>query len=457
MIKNVLKGESILVSEQQKPVFELQSHKERAILVGFCRNPNERWLLDDYMDELALLADTAGAEVLERIVQIRPVIDPAYFIGRGKVEVLQQLAEELQADIIIFDDDLSPAQVKNIAKICPQKIIDRSGLILDIFARRAKTREARTQVELAQLQYLLPRLTRAWEHLSRQVGGAGIGLRGPGETQLETDRRLIRKRIDKLQAALEKIRQQRRIQRSHRDKIAKVALVGYTNAGKSTLFNALTQSQVFVEDRLFATLDSTVRALRLAKAEPILLIDTVGFIRKLPHHLVASFKSTLDEITEADLLLHVVDVTQPHFHEQMNVVDKVLEDLGANEKPTLIIFNKIDRLQETGLLARLKTEFDPCLAISASRGIFVDEVETEITRFLNRDFFDSQVRIQIDQSKSLAKLYEISQVLRVTYNDGVADVLLRTNRLGWERIRRLPGIEWMNDRLDEVAVSGTER
>ncbi|MCU0644116.1 MAG: GTPase HflX, partial [bacterium] len=303
----------------------LEEHnKERAILVGVIHHRQDRELVDEYLDELALLADTAGAEVLYRMVQEREVINPGYFIGRGKVDFLAQQVSDLKADLVIFDEDLSPAQARNLEEECKTKIIDRSGLILDIFARRAKTREAKTQVELAQLQYLLPRLTRRWTHLSRQAGGVGIGLRGPGETQLEVDRRMIRKRIATLSRELEQIEKQRDLRRRRRSDLFNVALMGYTNVGKSTLMNALTSSDVFVEDRLFATLDATVRLMDHAGDQKILLIDTVGFVRKLPHHLVASFKSTLEETREADLLLHLVDCSHPHFLDQMNVINGVI-------------------------------------------------------------------------------------------------------------------------------------
>ncbi len=324
--------------------------KERAILVGVVHNRQNRDLVDEYLDELALLADTAGAEVLHRVIQERDAINPGYFNGKGKVDLLEKLVSEQQAEVVIFDEDLTPAQARNLEEECNTKIIDRSGLILDIFARRAKTREAKTQVELAQLQYLLPRLTRRWTHLSRQAGGVGIGLRGPGETQLEVDRRMIRKRIATLSHELEKISQQRALRRRRRSDLFNVALLGYTNVGKSTLMNALTTSEVFVEDRLFATLDSTVRLLDQAGDQNILLIDTVGFVRKLPHHLVASFKSTLEEPPEADLLIHIADCSHPHFRDQMNVINGVMKELQIDDRPVITVFNKIDLVEKTSLL-----------------------------------------------------------------------------------------------------------
>ena len=269
----------------------------------------------DSLDELALLADTAGAVVVDCVLQDKKMLDPATFIGKGKVHQLSKIVIEKDIAVVLFDEDLTPVQVKNLEKEIKRKIIDRSGLILDIFARRARTREAQTQVELAQLQYLLPRLTRQWTHLSRQEGG--IGTRGPGETQLEVDRRMIRKKIDRLRVALGKIELQRGVRRKRRWDFIKIALVGYTNVGKSSLLNALADTEVFVEDRLFATLDATIRTVSLEAHQKILLIDTVGFIRKLPHHLVASFRSTLEETIEADILLHVVDLSHAHFEEQI--------------------------------------------------------------------------------------------------------------------------------------------
>lgn len=326
------------------------------------------------MDELALLADTAGAAVVERFVQNRVKPDPGTFIGRGKVQ--QIAADNERFDLIIFDDDLTPAQANELEKQIGKRVIDRSGLILDIFARRAKTREARTQVELAQLQYLLPRLTGKWRHLERQAGG--IGLRGPGETQLETDRRLIRTRISKLRKDLTQIEKQRDTQRQNRERAFKVAIVGYTNAGKSTLLNALTNSHVFVEDRLFATLDATVRSLKGPDAGQIVLIDTVGFIRKLPHHLVASFRSTLEETVRADHLLHVVDCSHPHFPEQMKQVEQTLQEMGLKDNPTTLVFNKADRVESAALIERIKLDYPQAEIISALRGIRVDRLKQQL-------------------------------------------------------------------------------
>lgn len=408
-------------------MYEVKSNnKERAILVGLDLSHGDRWKIEDHLEELALLANTAGAVVIDKIIQERNKIDPAYFIGYGKAKSISLLAQESKADLLIFDDDLSPAQVRNLERLSGKKILDRSGLILDIFARRAKTREARTQVELAQLNYLLPRLTRQWLHLSRQVGG--IGTRGPGETQLEVDRRLIRKRIGSLTKELEKIKNQQDIRRQSREEIFKVALVGYTNVGKSTLLNALTQSEVFVEDRLFATLDATIRRLKMSRQVPILLIDTVGFIRKLPHHLVASFMSTLEEAKVADMLLHVVDVSHPLFHEQIAVVKDVLRQLQISDKPTIFVFNKVDKLEQRAFLTRLTNEYQPGVFVSATKGLFLEDLKREITKMSTEAVVEMSLSIDIQFSWIVSKIYELAEVLEIKYNDKDVELKIRSLR-----------------------------
>ncbi|MFQ6114383.1 MAG: GTPase HflX, partial [bacterium] len=408
-------------------LYEVKSNnKERASLVGLDLSHGDRWKIEDHLEELALLANTAGAVVIDKIIQERNKIDPAYFIGYGKAKSISLLAQESKADLLIFDDDLSPAQVRNLERLSGKKILDRSGLILDIFARRAKTREARTQVELAQLNYLLPRLTRQWLHLSRQVGG--IGTRGPGETQLEVDRRLIRKRIGSLTKELEKIKNQQDIRRQSREEIFKVALVGYTNVGKSTLLNALTQSEVFVEDRLFATLDATIRRLKMSRQVPILLIDTVGFIRKLPHHLVASFMSTLEEAKVADMLLHVVDVSHPLFHEQIAVVKDVLRQLQISDKPTIFVFNKVDKLEQRAFLTRLTNEYQPGVFVSATKGLFLEDLKREITKMSTEAVVEMSLSIDIQFSWIVSKIYELAEVLEIKYNDKDVELKIRSLR-----------------------------
>ena len=313
---------------------------EKAILIGLITPKLTQDQVDEYLEELSFLAKTAGVNPVKRFTQKLPNPDNTTFLGKGKINEVKEYVKDEKIDIVIFDDDLTPSQLKNIQKIfLKTKILDRSNLILDIFASRAQTAQARTQVELAQYEYLLPRLTRMWTHLERQKGG--IGMRGPGETQIETDRRIIKDKISLLKKKLAKIDKQSLTRRKGRADMIRVALVGYTNAGKSTLMNKLSKSEIFAENKLFATLDTTVRKVVL-KNLPFLLSDTVGFIRKLPHQLVESFKSTLDEVRESDLLLHVVDISNPNFEEQIEIVNTTISDIGAQSKPQLIIFNKID-------------------------------------------------------------------------------------------------------------------
>lgn len=312
---------------------------ENAILVGLITQNQDEEKLMEYMDELEFLTETAGAKVIKRFTQKLDQPNPRTFVGTGKLDEIINFAQENEIDTIIFDDELTPSQLKNLEKEIDRKIIDRTNLILDIFAQRAQTSYARTQVELAQYEYLLPRLTRMWTHLERQKGG--IGLRGPGETEIETDRRIIRDRISLLKEKLKSIDKQMATQRNNRGKLVRVALVGYTNVGKSTLMNVLSKSDVFAENKLFATLDTTVRKVVIGNL-PFLLTDTVGFIRKLPTQLVESFKSTLDEVREADLLIHVVDISHASFEDHIQSVNTILSDIGCADKPTILVFNKID-------------------------------------------------------------------------------------------------------------------
>jgi len=312
---------------------------EKAVIVGLINQNQDEGQAKEYLDELEFLADTAGAEVLKKFTQKLDVPNAATFVGPGKLEEIGNYIKAMEADTVIFDDELSPTQLRNIERALECKILDRTDLILDIFARRAKTAHAKTQVELAQYQYLLPRLTRMWTHLERQRGG--IGMRGPGETQIETDRRIILDKIARLKEQLIKIDKQKSTQRKNRGKLVRVALVGYTNVGKSTIMNMMAKSEVFAENKLFATLDTTVRKVVIVNL-PFLLADTVGFIRKLPHGLVESFKSTLDEVREADILLHVVDISHPGFEEQIDTVNETLQEIDAHDKPVIYVFNKID-------------------------------------------------------------------------------------------------------------------
>lgn len=368
---------------------------ERTVLVGLVTPTQNELKVGEYLAELAFLADTAGAETVKMFTQKLDYPNPRTFVGKGKLDEIKQYVEANDIGMVIFDDDLTVKQVANIERELGVKILDRTSLILDIFAKRAQTANAKTQVELAQYQYLLPRLTRLWTHLERQRGG--IGMRGPGETQIETDRRIILDKISRLKAELVAIDKQKSIQRKNRGKLTRVALVGYTNVGKSTLMNLLSKSDVFAENKLFATLDTTVRKVIIDNL-PFLLTDTVGFIRKLPTHLVDSFKSTLDEVRDADLLVHVVDISHPNFEEQIEVVDKTLREICAGgDKPVILVFNKIDafsykpkdaddltpRTRENISLDELKATWmakmnDNCVFISAKRGINIDELKQKI-------------------------------------------------------------------------------
>lgn len=414
-----------------------QSKKERCILVGVSTRLTSKLETVEYLDELALLAETAGGEVVARFTQDRDRIDAATFIGKGKVDELRAYVRDHLIPLVIFDDDLSAVQVRNLERSLECKVLDRSALILDIFVSRAKSSEAKTQVELAQLQYLLPRLTRQWTHLSKQYGG--IGTKGPGETQIETDRRMIRARIGHLKEKLERISRQRVTQRKGRSKHTRAALVGYTNAGKSTLLNLLSGSEVFVENRLFATLDPTTRLVPLSSAVNILMTDTVGFIRKLPHHLVASFKSTLEEITEADLLLHVVDISSRNYEEQIEVVQETLSELGADEKPTLMVFNKIDLLGDRSLLHNVGTHYSLASFISATRGINILGLKEAVKTLMEREFVDEILRVSQAHPRLISHLHALGEVLDKTYEDNVVVVKLRIPKKDREHVVRLVG------------------
>lgn len=362
---------------------------ETAVLVGVITQEQNEEKVGEYLDELAFLADTAGAAVVNRFTQKMDKPNGATFLGSGKIKEVADYVEENNVSLVIFDDELTPTQLRNLENMFKARVLDRTNLILDIFAQRAQTAHAKVQVELAQYQYLLPRLTRMWTHLERQRGG--IGMRGPGETQIETDRRIILDKIAHLKEQLGKIDKQMATQRKNRGQMVRIALVGYTNVGKSTIMNMLSKSEVFAENKLFATLDTTVRKVVIGNL-PFLLSDTVGFIRKLPHHLVESFKSTLDEVREADILLHVVDVSHPGFEDQINVVNKTLQEIGAQNIPTYVVFNKVDNYHYEPLgefdfqqptrenipLDELKRSWIaknnlPCIFISATERLNIDE------------------------------------------------------------------------------------
>ena len=366
-----------------------QKSAETAVLVGIITQEQDEAKVGEYLDELAFLADTAGAVTINRFTQKMDKPNGATFLGSGKIKEVAEYVEANNVSLVIFDDELTPTQLRNLENMFKARVLDRTNLILDIFAQRAQTAHAKVQVELAQYQYLLPRLTRMWTHLERQRGG--IGMRGPGETQIETDRRIILDKIAHLKEQLSKIDRQMATQRKNRGQMVRIALVGYTNVGKSTIMNLLSKSDVFAENKLFATLDTTVRKVVIGNL-PFLLSDTVGFIRKLPHHLVESFKSTLDEVREADILLHVVDVSHPGFEDKINVVNNTLQEIGARNIPTYVVFNKVDNyhfepLDEFDLqpptrnnipLDELKRSWIaknnlPCIFISAKEHINIDE------------------------------------------------------------------------------------
>ncbi len=382
--------------------FDTAVKKERAVLVGIIRPGERPEETREYLDELAFLVDTAGGLVDREFTQKMLKPDRATFVGTGKLEEIQAYVKSEEIDMVVFDDELSPSQLRNIERELQVKVLDRSNLILDIFAGRAQTAQARTQVELAQLQYLLPRLTRLWTHLERQKGG--IGMRGPGETQIESDRRMILEKISLLKDRLKLIDRQNETQRKNRGQLVRVSLVGYTNVGKSTIMNMLSKSDVFAENKLFATLDTTVRKVVIENL-PFLLSDTVGFIRKLPHHLVECFKSTLDEVREADILIHVVDVSHPHFEDQINVVNETLKDLGARDKEIIMAFNKIDAYvspepdheEEEPLVLTLEDFKKSWMGAENAPAIFISALHKENLEEFRQLLYDKVVAIHTER------------------------------------------------------------
>lgn len=406
------------ILDKQTGTASLQVMSERAILIGMEWGRNDSlWTVDDSLEELKQLADTAGATVIKKFIQKRPKPDPAFFIGRGKVQELALYAQQENIDLCIFDDELSPAQQRNIESVMGIRILDRTALILDIFAQRARTNEGKLQVELAQLQYTLPRIMGKGLMLSRL--GGGIGTRGPGETKLEVDRRRIRDRIAFIKEQIEKVKAVRSLHRSKRkkNKVFEVSLVGYTNAGKSTLLNTLTNSDIYAKDQLFATLDPTTRQLTLPNKQEIIITDTVGFIQRLPHQLIAAFRSTLEVVTEADLLVHVIDVSHELYKEQAAAVHEVLKEIGAESKPVITVYNKIDKLPPDSKLAdRLALEEDT-VCISAAKKLNLESLQQMIESHLKSKAVEVTLCIPYAETAKAAQLHETANVLEQEYTE----------------------------------------
>ena len=404
---------------------ERSDRREKAILVKVLLSDVE-YSAEDPLEEIRGLAKTAGLVVVAGMLQKRHQVDIATYIGSGKVEELKELVQAHEADLVVFDNDMGPAQTRNLEKEVGVKVIDRTEVILDIFATRAKTHEAHLQVELAQLEYSLPRLKRMWTHLSRYKGG--IGVRGPGEKQLEEDRRLVTKRIRDLREKLGKVEDRREREVAGRGDVATVGLVGYTNAGKSTLMNALTHADVLAEDKLFATLDTRTKRWKFRGGGYVLLSDTVGFIRDLPHSLVASFKATLEEARQADLLLHVADASSPEAEAQIEAVNKVLEELGLSEQPTILVLNKVDRVSDQSYLDVLRAHHDDSISISAANGEGLDRLQQAVREVLNERALDAEVETGVGNGRVLSYLAQHANIRDRTYDDDKVLVQCRLPR-----------------------------
>ena len=407
--------------------------KEKVIIIGTIRPGFNEYLVNEHLSELELLVETAGGIVSGKVVQRISKINSSTFIGKGKANQMINQASELGVKILIFDDELTPAQIKNYHKISDKlKVLDRSGLILDIFKRHAKSKEATTQVELAYLEYLLPRLTRQWTHLERQMGGIGTRA-GMGETQIEIDRRLIRTKITKLKKDLLQIEKERKIQSLRRSSEFRVSLVGYTNAGKSTLFKALTGADVFIKNQLFATLDTTIRQLSIDSNHSILLSDTVGFIRKLPHNLVASFKSTLKEVVESDLVLMVLDVSSDYMKDHIEVIKEVLDSLGAKNIPLIYVLNKVDLITENDKLNVIARDFDDSVIISAKRHLMLSKLKEAIIEKMEKDYQTLNIKLSYSEGRAISQIKNTLEVLEEEYDEDLIRMKIRGSRIALEK------------------------
>lgn len=427
-------------------MIETSKQPEKTILVCYSnRRDKKNFHHEESLNELKFLAETAGALVVKTFYQEKDSYDPRFMIGKGKADEIAEFVNEQSIQLVIFENELAYTQLRNLEQKIKCKIIDKSNLILDIFAGNARTSQAKLQVELAQLEYSLPRLTRQWTHLSKQFGG--IGTKGPGETQIETDRRLIGTRISVLKEKLVKVAEQRKTQSAERSKFFRISLVGYTNVGKSTLLNTLTDSRVYVENKLFATLDTSTKALQLSvngKKEKVskfpkkvLISDTVGFIRNLPHNLIESFKSTLSEVVESDLLLHVIDVSNPEFMEQMEVVKDTLEEIGAGNKVIINVFNKVDMLEDAGVLNSLKNEFRDAIFISAEKGININSLLEKIKEEFSKENVEKIIRLKPDDHRKVSMIYKLAEVKEVKYLKKSIKVTVRANEKNYSKLKML--------------------